>query len=704
MMANKVLELLKNIPKENIMIVGGATKNKVMIDYLNREITNLIIPEEATYFEALGAALWAMENKTKTVDNLSRLFTKHMTQFDYHQPLRDFENKVTFTQMKRGTVKDGDRCLLGLDVGSTTTKIVLLRESDLKILASEYLRTNGDPVGASRKCYKAILDQLNNTKIVIRGLGVTGSGRKIAGLFALTDGVINEIIAHATAALHFDPEVDTIFEIGGQDAKYTFITNGVASDYAMNEACSAGTGSFLEESAKETLGIEMEDIADWAMRGNRPPNFNDQCAAFISSDIKNTFHEGIPKDDIVAGLVYSICMNYVNRVKGARPVGKKVFMQGGVCYNRAVPIAMAALSGKEIVVPPEPGLMGSYGVALEVKHRLDQGLMKEQMFDLETLVNREVKYKKPIICTGGKEKCDIRCSINRIMIDDKTYPFGGSCNRYYNIRHKIKVDHAKHDLVAVRQQMVFEKFAPNLSDLPEDVPTVGISRSFLTNTYYPLYSHFFKELGFRSVLSSVVDQEGINQCSAPFCFPCEISHGFFKNLLDIGPDYIFIPHIKGVHIEGGSFPSKVCPLLQGEPYYLRSTFEKQLTKGPKFISPFIDFDAGKDEQKKSFTSIAYDLGVRSKKKAALAFNKAWEIQNQMQKQMIEIGKSTIQEIENEPERIGVVLFGRSYNAFVPEANKGIPHKFASRGVSIIPIDFLDLKQYPVKEHMYWSMG
>ncbi|MBL7135954.1 MAG: activase [Candidatus Marinimicrobia bacterium] len=703
MMANKVLELLKNIPKENIMIVGGATKNKVMIDYLNREITNLIIPEEAAYFEALGAALWAMENKTKTVDNLSGLFTKHMTQFDYHQPLRDFENKVTFTQMKRGTVKDGDRCLLGLDVGSTTTKIVLLRESDLKILASEYLRTNGDPVGASRKCYKTILDQLNSKKIVIRGLGVTGSGRKIAGLFALTDGVINEIIAHATAALHFDPEVDTIFEIGGQDAKYTFITNGVASDYAMNEACSAGTGSFLEESAKETLGIEMEDIADWAMRGNRPPNFNDQCAAFISSDIKNTFHEGIPKDDIVAGLVYSICMNYVNRVKGARPVGKKVFMQGGVCYNRAVPIAMAALSGKEIVVPPEPGLMGSYGVALEVKHRLDQGLMKEQMFDLETLVNREVKYKKPIICTGGKEKCDIRCSINRIMIDDKTYPFGGSCNRYYNIRHKIKVDHAKHDLVAVRQQMVFEKFAPNLSDLPEDAPTVGISRSFLTNTYYPLYSHFFKELGFRSVLSSVVDQEGINQCSAPFCFPCEISHGFFKNLLDIGSDFIFIPHIKGVHIENGYFPSKVCPLLQGEPYYLQSTFEKQLIKGPKFISPFIDFDAGKDEQKKSFTSIAYDLGV-SKKKAALAFNKAWEIQNQMQKQMIEIGKSTIQEIENEPERIGVVLFGRSYNAFVPEANKGIPHKFASRGVSIIPIDFLGLKQYPVKEHMYWSMG
>ena len=262
-----------------------------------------------------------------------------------------------------------------------------------------------------------------------RGLGVTGSGRKIAGLHALTDGVINEIIAHAVAALHFDDEVETIFEIGGQDAKYTYLTNGVASDYAMNEACSAGTGSFLEESAKETLNIEMTDIAAWALKGKKPPNFNDQCAAFISSDIKNTFHEGIPKEDVVAGLVYSICLNYVNRVKGARPVGNKVFMQGGVCYNKAVPIAMAALSGKEIIVPPEPGLMGSYGVALEVKNRIDYGLLEEQIFDLETLSNREVESKPTFICAGGREKCDIGCEISRMVIEGKTIPFGGEIGR-----------------------------------------------------------------------------------------------------------------------------------------------------------------------------------------------------------------------------------------------------------------------------------
>ena len=703
MMASKVLELLKNIPKENIMIVGGASRNEVMIDYLKREIKNLTVPNEATYFEALGAALWAMENKTESAIDLSQLFKKNKSQFDYHQPLSNFTDMVTFTQMERGITQDGDRCILGLDVGSTTTKVVLLRESDLKILGSEYLRTNGDPVGASRACYKALLEQLSNTKVVIRGLGVTGSGRKIAGLHALTDGVINEIIAHATAAIHFDLDVDTIFEIGGQDAKYTYITNGVASDYAMNEACSAGTGSFLEESAKETLGIEMEDIAEWAMQGKRPPNFNDQCAAFISSDTKNTFHEGVPKADIVAGLVYSICMNYVNRVKGARPVGKKVFMQGGVCYNRAVPIAMAALSGKEIVVPPEPGLMGAYGVALEVKHQLDQEIMEEQLFDLETLVNRKVKYKSSFTCPGGKEKCDLGCSINRLVIEGKPYPFGGACNRYYNIWHKIKLNPGEYDLVALRQKLVFDDFAPDLSNLPEDAPTVGILRSFLTNTYYPMFAHFFNELGFRVVLAKEVDQKGIDQCSAPFCFPCEISHGYFHNLLDLNPDYIFLPHICSVQVENGYNPSKLCPLLQGELFYLKATFEDRLLNGPIIISPFIKFSLDTTGQRKSFVSIASDLGV-SKKKAAMAFNKARTVQDKLQGQMIELGEKIIYEIESDPDRIGIILFGRSYNAFVPEANKGIPHKFASRGITIIPVDFLDLKQYPVKDHMYWSSG
>ncbi|NQV15321.1 activase, partial [bacterium] len=704
MMANKILELLKNTPKDDIMIVGGTTQIKVMMDYLKKNINNLTIPKEATYFEALGAASWASDLKNGHKIDLDQLFSKKSSQFDFHLPLAQFEQQVNFVELDRGIAQDGDVCVLGLDVGSTTTKIVALRESDLKIIASEYLRTNGDPVGASQQCYQAIRDELNGTKIIIRGLGVTGSGRKIAGLHALTDGVINEIIAHAVAALHFDEEVETIFEIGGQDAKYTYLTNGVASDYAMNEACSAGTGSFLEESAKETLNIEMEDIADWAMKGTNPPNFNDQCAAFISSDIKNTFHEGIPKEDVVAGLVYSICLNYVNRVKGARPVGNKVFMQGGVCYNRAVPIAMAALSGKQIIVPPEPGLMGSYGVALEVKNRIDHGLMDEQIFDLETLIQRDVGSKPAFICPGGKEKCDIGCEVNRMVIEGKTYPFGGACNLYYNLRKKITVNTGENDLVIKRQELVLNKYAADLSDLPEDAHRVGISRSFLTGTYYPLFSHFFKECGIRPVLAETVEQRGVDLCSAPFCYPCEISHGYFQNLIDMKLDYIFSPLVRKIKIENGFKEATTCPLVQGEPYYLKSTFEDQLAAaGPVILSPSLQLGHNQEDPVDGFQSLGQELGLPRKRLKA-AYQSALKVQDAMQAEMLEMGRQALHDLEQDPDQIGVVLFGRPYNAFMPEANKGIPHKFASRGIKLIPVDFLDLKSAAVRDHMFWSMG
>ena len=350
MMANKILELLKKVDRRNIMIVGGTTQNRMMIAYLQEQIPGLIVPKEAAYFEALGAALWALENTTRPLPAIADLFRNDVSSFDRLPPLRRFSSQVEFKSIEKKDPRAGDRVYIGLDVGSTTTKAVLLRKEDNAILASVYLRTNGDPITASRRCYRQILDQVSAVvdpqKIEIEGLGVCGSGRQIAGLHALTDGVINEIIAHATASVYFDPAVDTIFEIGGQDAKYTYITNGVPSDYAMNEACSAGTGSFLEESAYETLGVQMEDIADIALQGQNVPNFNDQCAAFIASDIKNAIHEGVGREDIMAGLVYSICMNYANRVKGNRPVGNKVFMQGGVCYNRGRSVSHGGPRGK----------------------------------------------------------------------------------------------------------------------------------------------------------------------------------------------------------------------------------------------------------------------------------------------------------------------------------------------------------------------
>ncbi|MFW6080546.1 MAG: acyl-CoA dehydratase activase [Desulfosalsimonas sp.] len=714
MMANKILELLKHVEKKNIMIVGGSAQNRMMIDYLDRAISGLIVPDEAPYFEALGAALWASENKGSAIpEKKEQLVVRGAASFDVLPRLKDFEDKVTFKRVSRSEIKEGDECILGLDVGSTTTKSVLMRSSDDSILASVYLYTHGDPVGASRSCYTEILNQVKQkvdpASISITGLGVCGSGRQITGLHALTQGVVNEIVAHAAAAVHFDAGVDTLFEIGGQDAKYTYITSGVPSDYAMNEACSAGTGSFLAESAQETLGVDVESIADVAMGAENPPNFNDQCAAFISSDIKTAVHEGVAHQDIIAGLVYSICMNYINRVKGNRPVGDKVFMQGGVCYNRAVPLAMAALSSKPIIVPPEPGLMGAFGVALEIKKRIEMGLMQKKAFDLKTLSEREVVYKNSFTCKGGKEKCDRGCEIAVIELEGRKYPFGGACNRYYNLRCNINYDIESLDLVKKREYLVFNKYAASRDKPAEPRGRVGINKSFLTNTYYPLYSNFFAGIGFEPVLSKRPDTEGIDMRNAAFCFPAELSHGYFYSIINSSdaPDFLFLPHIKSISVENGLANSQVCPFVQAEPYYLSTTFRSRLDElrknGTRVLSPFIDMTLGIDEARKPLVDCALEMGA-DRKTAEAAFEAAKQRQLECFGEMKHLGKKALQQLESDPGKIGVVIFSRPYNGLVEEAHMGIPHKLASRGVHVIPLDFLPIEPEESKRHMYWGMG
>jgi predicted CoA-substrate-specific enzyme activase len=711
MIAGKILEIMKQVPRENIMVVGGTSQNEVVMDYLRQEIPNLWVPEEAPYFEALGAALWALDHETKPYPGRRRLFRGGNGSFTLHPPIEDFSTMVDFRNSLRGSAREGDRCILGLDVGSTTTKAVILRLDDQRILASVYLRTNGDPVGASRRCYAGLFETLGAVadRIEIVGLGVTGSGRQVAGLHALTEGIVNEIAAHATAALFFDPGVDTIFEIGGQDAKYTHLTNGVPSDYAMNEACSAGTGSFLEEAARESLGVDMEAIAGIALQGRNPPNFNDQCAAFISSDIKRATHEGTSREDIVAGLVYSVCMNYHKRVKGSRPVGSRIFMQGGVCYNRAVPMAMAALIGKKIVVPPDPGLMGAFGVALEIKKRLDLGLMGQRRYRLRELLGRELEYDEPFVCQGGREKCDRRCEIARVRIGDRIYPFGGACNRWYNLRFKRDFDWEKLDLVAFYERKVFETAAEHSDDpAGEKTRTVGLNRSFFTHTHFPLYAAFFRRLGFRVVLPASIEQSGVDRRGAAFCYPAEISHGYLENLLKEDPDYLFLPHFMGNPRAEGSVQSITCPISQAEPYYLASAFKdhpvyRRLREKGGILNPVVSFMNGYDEAEKTFAEIAFQMGA-TRKAGVRAYRAAVSTQKNAQAEMREAAKAALREIESCPEAIGIVIFGRSYNAFVSEAHMGIPKKIASRGIPVIPVDLLPLEDEPVDGHMYWSAG
>ncbi|ABQ46462.1 putative CoA-substrate-specific enzyme activase [Thermotoga petrophila RKU-1] len=688
-MADKIVELAHKAGVKKILLVGGTTRNKLMLKHL-KKVLEVIVPEEALFFEAYGAYLWGKLNRV--VSKKTFVIKKEkMTSFPTHEPLKKYLHMVEFKEMPFQEVRDGDVCVLGIDVGSTTTKAVLMRYDDEAILAGVYLRTLGDPIRAARQCYSSILEQLNGTKVKIIGLGVTGSGRKIVGLYSQTDAVYNEIMAHAKAAARFDPEVDTIFEIGGQDAKYTYLVNGVPADYAMNEACSAGTGSFLEEAAGESLGVHYTEIGDLALRGENPPNFSDQCAAFIGSDVKTAVNEGISKEDICAGLVYSVCMNYLNRVKGSRPVGKKIFMQGGVCYNKAVPVAMAALVGKNIVVPPHPGLMGAYGVALLTKENLELGFLEKKEFKLKELISREVRYRGTFICPGGKEKCDRKCEIRIIEIDGKRFPFGGACNKYENVLRHTSVDSTKYNFVKNR-----EKYILHFESEVKGTKTIGLSRSLAMNNLFPLFYTFLTELGFDVVVPEKSDRRGWEMMNSEFCFPVELSHGYMYDLISKNPDLIFVPRLRGIRVENSENYNVFCPFVQSEADWLTSAFPEL---EEKLVTGYFDFSRG--DEKEEFLRVAERLG-RSREEGERAFEKAWKIFNErfnlIKKQWNEFLK-----VLDESE-FGVVLFGRSYNAFSSDANMGVPEKFATRGIPIINFDSIPFEDEKGYRNMYWSWG
>ena len=698
MLSGKITELLKAARARRTLLVGGVSRNSLVMDNVRAVFPETFVPEEADCFEALGALLWVQNNGANPYIPIKNSVSLD-TSFPTLPPLETGRSKVTFLEGCKAEYYGGEY-VVGLDVGSTTTKAVLVRTDNRAIVSDIYLRTDGDPVQASRSCYQGLLDQIpDGLTPSIVGLGVTGSGRQIAGLHALTDGIFNEIVAHAHAAVHHDPEVDTLFEIGGQDAKYTFLAGGVPVDYAMNEACSAGTGSFLEESCMESLGLNMDSIADMALDGQSPPDFSDQCSAFIGSDIKTAIHEGVSRPDIAAGLVYSVCRNYLNRVQGSRRTGQRIFMQGGVCYNLAVPFAMANLCRADIIVPPDPGLMGAFGAALLSQDRIEEGRAEKRTFDLQKLSLRQVQSLETFVCQGGKEKCDRKCTIARYRVNGDVYPFGGSCDRYFNLRQDREAAKGDLDLVSRREELLSGNGFT--ADSTKANGTLGIPVSLMTNSYYILYETFFTGLGFEVVRGEEADSDGMDEAGSSLCHPVLQSHGYLRNLLDAGVDHVFIPHVRDLPSgNGNEGTSCTCPLVQGEPYILNAAFKSELS--PKLITEVLDL-GDREKALESFVKIGEKLGFNGRR-STRAFEKGWKRFGETGERLAQTGRSFLSDLNHDEP--AMVLFGRPYNALTRRGNMGIPAKFSSRGHRIIPYDMLppgNSSETP-QERMYWASG
>lgn len=698
MIAEKAEELLRKVKSGNIMLVGGVTKNSTVIGFLKEKFSNIFVPDEACHFEAMGAAIYGLTNDVSIMrDHLIDIKTNSL--FNFHEPLSSFADMVTFKSTGLMQPEKDEEYILGLDVGSTTTKGVIISNRTHAIIAHEYLYTHGNPVKAANDVFISLYKQIT-VPIKIIGLGVTGSGRHITALYTGTRSVINEITAHARAAVHFDPEVDTIFEIGGQDAKYTLIHNGVPADYAMNEACSAGTGSFIQEAAWESLKISLYDIESEALRSEKPLDFRDQCAALIGSDIKSALQENHSKQDILGGLVYSICLNYVNRVKGKRAVGKKIFMQGGVCYNKAIPIAMAAVTGKPIIVPPFPGLMGAFGTALKVKEEIDCGITSKSDFNLSEIIKRQFETGKTFICRDKQNGCDRKCEINTFKVNGKVIAFGGACNKYYDAFTNTQPDWQKNDFVKVRMEKIYSSQNTNTGAL-----SIGLNQSFTLNRLYPLYNSFFTSLGFRTILSDRVDKEGFDNQHSSFCYPVELSHGLFSNLISKSPDYIFMPEIYEMHVEGCEHDQKdssaTCVFVSKEVNYLSQAFDFDETR---IIHPYLNFARGYLSQENEFVKIAQRLGVHNTSTIRKKFRKSVRFQQTIEQELLGLGDNILNNLALNPEETAFVIVGRDYNAFTGFANKGIPQKLASLGYKVIPYDIINSSHEEIISYQSWEAG
>jgi predicted CoA-substrate-specific enzyme activase len=672
-MAGKVIALLEKGQRElkRVLLIGGVTRNAAMLAALREKQpgTEFVVLPESSWFEAWGAALLTRDEplyqspKISVQPSLGQL-----------PPLNLYTGRVrVIAAPSRHAPLDGP-LVLGVDAGSTTTKVVLLDPATRGVVASHYTRTRGDPVAAARECLEELVAQAGNRRVCL--VAATGSARELVGAWLGTEHVFNEISAQAAGANHFDAEVDTIFEIGGQDAKYIYLRNGVPIDYAMNSACSAGTGSFLEESAQGDLGIAVSDIADIALTAPAPVQFKATCAAFINSDIRLAQQEGHSRENIVAGLVYAIAANYLSKVKGQRPVGKKVFLQGGVALNRALGNAFAHSVGREVVIPPHPELLGALGVALLALERTaTQPAIPaaSTAMELLTLAAPEMKLVSRFTCRA----CKLYCSIDRFEVAGRRFPFGGRCSLYENVWKRKARTAAAADLVEQRTELLFgsAKASPQNSG-----PRIGIPRALTTHSLHPLYTTFFSGLGMEVVLSDV-DSRGELKSNSGFCFPAQIAHGAVLDLAQRGLNLVFLPHVVRMPQSNDCRDSYLCPITQAGPYFMAKAFPNI-----RFLSPLLDFTNGYAASPALVEMAVRDLGT-PRPLADEAWIAAVRAQTEAETALRELGQQALARAvaEGKP---AILLAGHSYNAFTPEASQSVGKKLSSMGVPAIPADCL----------------
>ncbi len=703
-----------------VALLGAVSQNEGVTHAIRETFSlndgELVVPDLYAWCGAIGTAILECEERRKrSLRDIHRLCQhESATHPQDAQPLS--MDRVVLLRDRVAPYKapdDGSKipAYLGIDIGSVSTNLVAI-DADANVIHDIYLRTAGRPVEAVQQGLTEMNEKWGR-RLDIRGVGTTGSGRELIAEFVGADVVNDEITAHKTGAVHISETlggepVDTIFEIGGQDSKFISIENGVVVDFAMNEACAAGTGSFLEEQA-EKLGINIKgEFANLALSAPAPTRLGERCTVFMERDVTGWLHKGEVVPNVLAGLAYSIALNYVNRVVRGRRIGDVIYFQGGTAYNDAVAAAFSGLLGKKITVPPYNGVMGAIGMALIARewHRATKAASRFRGYDLYSL---EVSTRD-FTCKACTNQCDIK----EFTIEGQKSFWGDKCSDRYRKPSKTGRKAVIEDLFQFHDKTI-EKLTGHPLGMArfERKPGkihIGIPRTMSMYDKYPFWHRYFTELGFEVVLSRQTDPkisaDGIEMALAQPCYPVQVAHGHTLSLIELGVDYIFVPNILDSETSADAAGSAhFCPWNQTLPFVLQSAPRLE-EYAYKFLAPTLHFQMGREVVKRSLAETMRKLGV-NRRASDKAVDAAYATQREFQDALIEAGKRALAKLDETGEP-GLILVGRSYNIYDRSINCDIPRKLRHHyGANVIPLDFLVTGQESIRElhpNMYWISG
>ncbi len=723
--------------------VGGVAANSAVVQAMREafelEESQLLMPAGHAHFVAVGAAIDARaaggSAALRRIAELRAAGEAHadragrfptMTPLSTHRVLLLRDQVKPFELPYDGSTVD---VYLGIDIGSVSTNLVLI-DDEGNMVDEVYVRTRGRPIEVVAENLLDMQKRLGS-RIRIRGVGTTGSGRELIGELVGADCVKDEITCHKAGACFIGERMigrvpDTIFEIGGQDSKYISLSDGVVVDFTMNEACAAGTGSFLEERAEE-LGVSIKgEFAALALASAAPIRLGERCTVFMEHDVNNYMQRGAATGDLVAGLAYSIAYNYINRVVRGRKIGKCIFFQGGTAYNDAVAAAFASILDAEIIVPPYNGVIGAVGAALLARQAVLSGCgiaaaQAGQPAGAGTYVSdrpqgggqsrfrgfevAKVHYTlREFTCKG----CSNACAIQEFDVEgEKTY-WGDKCSDRFRKRAKSDRKPVIADLEAMRRGWLMDE--SNLPAVPANAPSVGVPLAMYSLELLPFYRTLLAHCGLKTVLSEPTNRRiveaGLGAVVAEPCFPIIIAHGHVADLVARGVDYLWLPCVMNSQTRWMDNESHVCPWGQTLPHVVKQSPAFAAVPAENWLTPVLSFRAGRAGLKRELRPWADRLDI-SPKVMNRAIDAALAAQKAFRDKCHAAGQEALAKLEKTGQP-GIVVFGRPYNVHDAGVNLSVMRKMREYyGVNVIPLDFLDVEDIDIRdlnENMYWNYG